>query len=435
MIAGPSHDSEMPSLGVLWNHSALLDVINRDVANVLLGGKQARSIEVTHMTYRPLRQCFAVCHLQLADGEMRDLIISFAKDRRLQEVARKRYGGQRRAGRAVFLPDLNCLFELFPYDWQVPSIATLFDAERFGRLLAAAGLGDAAAGAASVAPRALTYRPHEACVVEYPEVRLPSGAVLMAKTIADPERIRRFHRASEALRRSITDPDVWTPETFRPKREPRILLMEKAEGQTLFGSVDAGSGAVLAAKALAAIHATPIRAGRRSLYDSLAGLAHTRARTKRVSLVAPEIAERARSLLARVEPRIEAYRARPMFLHGDYKSTQLLIDGGRIAIIDLDSFKVGDPAVDVGNFIADLRREVVVARRDDLRGVEQVFIDAYVARTGATGIEERARVFRIIALVRMAMHAFRQQAGAYSDDISFAPEALIREAEECLQAL
>jgi aminoglycoside phosphotransferase (APT) family kinase protein len=52
------------------------------------------------------------------------------------------------------------------------------------------------------------------------------------------------------------------------------------------------------------------------------------------------------------------------FLHGDFKGTQVLIDAGRLAVIDLDSACVGDPAVDVGNMMADLHREAAFADTD-----------------------------------------------------------------------
>jgi hypothetical protein len=45
----------------------------------------------------------------------------------------------------------------------------------------------------------------------------------------------------------------------------------------------------------------------------------------------------------------------PTFLHGDLKSDNLLVEDGRVRLLDLDRVCVGDPAADLGKFLADLR--------------------------------------------------------------------------------
>jgi hypothetical protein len=47
--------------------------------------------------------------------------------------------------------------------------------------------------------------------------------------------------------------------------------------------------------------------------------------------------------------------ATPTLLHGDLKSDNLLVEDGRVRLLDLDRVCVGDPAVDLGKFLADLR--------------------------------------------------------------------------------
>lgn len=43
------------------------------------------------------------------------------------------------------------------------------------------------------------------------------------------------------------------------------------------------------------------------------------------------------------------------FLHGDLKSDNLLVDDGRVRVLDLDRVCLGDAALDLGKFLADLR--------------------------------------------------------------------------------
>lgn len=45
----------------------------------------------------------------------------------------------------------------------------------------------------------------------------------------------------------------------------------------------------------------------------------------------------------------------PVFCHGDFKSDNLVADGGRLTILDLDRAGWADPAKDLGKFLVDLR--------------------------------------------------------------------------------
>ena len=42
-------------------------------------------------------------------------------------------------------------------------------------------------------------------------------------------------------------------------------------------------------------------------------------------------------------------------VHGDYKGDNLLVDGDRLVLLDFDRVSAGDPALDVGKLVADLR--------------------------------------------------------------------------------
>lgn len=435
----------MPDLDLLWSPSRMIELLNSRVLPNLAESRSATGLTVRHLTYRPGRQCFALCEVEF-DSPAADtirIVISFAKDQRLEEAFRKRY--QRRGRRhqeAVYLADINCLFERFPSDWQLPGVAHLLDPKRLPRLMQASGLDASTAETPERAPEVVTYRPHEASVVAFPGVVSTEGRGLVAKAVREKGKMRAFHRASVALRSAISEPTVWAPETFLPSGQSRVLLMQLATGRSVYdhvvhSGIDEAKAAVdLAAKALLAIHATPSHLAPKSKWRVKDELEHTHNRTARARLAAPELAAGAIAVLNDVAPLISDTKEKSsVFLHGDFKGSQLLVDDGRIAIIDLDSVGRGDPAVDVGNFLADLHREAVVGERNDPREYGRVFLDAYLAGSDRKGIAERAALFRVIALVRMGIHSFRQQAHTYADSRLYRSQLLIDEARECLAAL
>ncbi len=77
--------------------------------------------------------------------------------------------------------------------------------------------------------------------------------------------------------------------------------------------------------------------------------------------MAPGLERRVAGLVDRIESRLGTLRAEPLCLiHGDFKPSQLLVAGERPALVDLDRACLGDPALDLGNFLAVLMKQVVL---------------------------------------------------------------------------
>lgn len=91
-------------------------------------------------------------------------------------------------------------------------------------------------------------------------------------------------------------------------------------------------------------------------------------------------------------------------IHRDFHPGQVLVDGSRLWLLDFDLFSLGDPAVDVGNFIAHMTELSLrhFGNEHQLLPVERAIEDAYVALTSE---EIRARI-RIYALLTLARHIY-----------------------------
>src|SRR5207253_690013 len=78
-------------------------------------------------------------------------------------------------------------------------------------------------------------------------------------------------------------------------------------------------------------------------------------RLELVGQAQPQLDARLRRILTDCERLAAFVRPRAFAgIHRDFYPDQILVDGGRIYLLDLDLYCEGDPALDIGNFIAHL---------------------------------------------------------------------------------
>jgi aminoglycoside phosphotransferase (APT) family kinase protein len=73
----------------------------------------------------------------------------------------------------------------------------------------------------------------------------------------------------------------------------------------------------------------------------------------------PERGGRARRLAERLGTVLTSWPLRSRALHGDFNATQVLLAGGRVALLDFDRAVRGDPALDLGNFLGRLEYDTL----------------------------------------------------------------------------
>jgi aminoglycoside phosphotransferase (APT) family kinase protein len=93
----------------------------------------------------------------------------------------------------------------------------------------------------------------------------------------------------------------------------------------------------------------------------------------------------------------------PTLVHGDFGPAQLLWDDGRLAMLDFDRCGLGDPALDLGTLLAQLRRRALmrVGTTPDLAELRTLVLEAY-HRNGAqsSGFAERVAWYERVVLLR-----------------------------------
>ena len=170
-------------------------------------------------------------------------------------------------------------------------------------------------------------------------------------------------------------------------------------------------------------------------------LAKYLSRAGRVTAVAPDVGVRLCAVLEGLAARRDVLLgAVEALIHGDCKPSQFLLGDSGVTVLDLDSCRRGDPASDLGGFLATLRQRDVSAALHDgrplrlARPLAAQFLDGYFAASGAqTGgaalLRRRAAWFEALALQRKAQRAFARA------PLSPLPAALIRSAEVVLSEL
>jgi Ser/Thr protein kinase RdoA (MazF antagonist) len=141
--------------------------------------------------------------------------------------------------------------------------------------------------------------------------------------------------------------------------EFRLLLMTYESGESVSSAIARDTAALLAAmgRALAALHgaAVPIV----DVHSAAAVLDDLRPRVEELAARLPQEAESLRLALRRLERDGPPQPPILGFVHGDFGPANLLWRPEELVVLDFDKCGRGDPAADLGNLLAQLRRMTV----------------------------------------------------------------------------
>lgn len=237
----------------------------------------------------------------------------------------------------------------------------------------------------------IRHKPGKRCVVEYDiRVERPGQKRLKTKLIGKI-RARRYgtegYRLQDAfwqagLQRPCPD-HIAVPEPIGVIPAFRMWLQRRVNGVTATQLIGGPEGPVIAARIADAIHKVH-RAGvpaekSHSMADELRILHEC---LPRVTALRPELAPRIDRLLAGCA-RLGAGLPAPMAcgIHRDFYPAQVVIDAERLWLLDFDLYCLGDPGLDLGNFIGHITEESLRTQGDPTawsaseRAMEQRFVE------------------------------------------------------------
>ena len=187
---------------------------------------------------------------------------------------------------------------------------------------------------------------------------------------------------------------------------PRYLvLMSYETGEAVTPAIARCGGVVLEAiaGALAALHAANPPVALPMVTTPAVVLEHVRPRVTAMGERVPEARGDVWDAFGRLEREAPVASRVSAFLHGDFGPAQLLWRGDRIVIFDFDRATRGDPALDLGNLLTQLRRSALrkPGRLGDFATLRATLIDAYQRRAGRDpGLAARVGWYELATLLR-----------------------------------
>ena len=263
-----------------------------------------------------------------------------------------------------------------------------------------------------VAARVVRHKPGRRCLIEYDIADLLTGRVY--GIIAKMGR-RRVARRDFLTQRSIHDAGfqhdaadgIYVPEPLGIIDQWNTWLQRKVVGTVATELLTGPHGPTIAvriAAALSKLHTQGPPTNRlHSLDDELAIL---RDRLETLAANRPQWTYRLEAVLAkcvRIASNLPVARSTP--IHRDFYPDQVMVDGTNICLCDLDLYCMGDPSLDIGNFVAHLI-ELGLREHDDPAFFDRssaAFIEAYRSlcaerHTRSVDVYTKLSLARLIAI-------------------------------------
>ena len=397
-LAIARRDTALPGLSTLLDPDALLALLRSHAKD-----SGPVSLRVTYVRYKPGENCLAAFAARAADGAT---TLGYAKTYRhgqgvKLERARTRPEAAGPWGTGRFAVENSLLTVCtFPNDDKLPKLLRLADSDSRFRLLRRLLPDAPALWDADV--RLVRYKPERrlvGCVSAPHAPDLPHAAIRCYTA-------RGFDRARPAQGTLRSGTTLRIAEVLGMSRSTNAVALEWLPGAPLGEAHPAALDVMqLVGVALAELHAQRFS----EAHDRSAGVeaAEWRAAAESLCAVHPVAGARASALVENLADGL-ATRASSCVVHGDFYAQQVVVDGTRIGIIDLDRAGWGEPAIDLGTFIAHLERDVLAGglKSADLDAVSAALLAGY---RSAGGLVEPRQVglHAAAALLRLATEPFR----------------------------
>jgi Phosphotransferase enzyme family len=386
-------DPALPALGTALDPEAFAAVLRRIMPDSVVEPGQ-----ISYVRYKPGMSC--LIGYRFASGKLAPFVSAAAFRANAQIKLNK---ARSRPGRTV-LDELALVVSVFPHDDKLNALERLADPNRRQRMLMKLLPELPKLWAGDIVP--IRFKPDRRYV-----------ATLSVEGI--PEAVLKFYGRDgfdSAWRSALA---FQSGATFRipallgcsPRR--RALAWQWLPGRSLTAAMNderflPRSVAAVGA-ALAELHgqlAAPLES--RPRHTEAASLP---AVAKWVAHICPSLSHRAHRLADRLARRLAEMPAENQSLHGDFYASQVLLDGTSIRLTDFDEAFRGDPAHDLGTFLAHLEANAVRCHlpRDLVAPVTAALVDGYrdCARDGVT--DDRIALYTSVGLLRLAAHPFRSR--------------------------
>lgn len=331
-------------------------------------------------------------------------------------------------------PDLRMVLTAFPHDRSVKGMRQLLEPDKLKRILhRVADRYDPSRRWVSGSKsriEVVTYKPERRCLV-----RCDLGVRDRKTDRIDRETVfARIYGDNRGEAVFFLLKDLRNAETFGPEGAPvplavgfdpenRILFFDPVPGapiSTIRDRVDLLAAVERAGGFLARMHRSTVRVpGRLRAERYLEEARQTVDCLARTGLEETGALQDAIRNLERTRP--EPPDGREVCLHGDFHPDQILARQEDIHCIDFDEIGMGEPGIDLGYFLAHLRKLILLGVLDSA-GEEQAagrFLDRYRAAGGLLPPVDQLRWHRGLTFLRQALNSIKHWEKNRGENVQF----------------
>jgi hypothetical protein len=294
--------------------------------------------------------------------------------------------------------------EIAPLDVAFPQLVRVSDPVHVGGLLGSAG---------SYRVTPIRYRPRSRHLLRYESCgEAARRQVLYAKLYRDSDRSLRAHRLAtllgDLLAANVTGLAAARPLAVFP--DDALLLYPGLVGTPLSGQLthraDLGSYLREVGIGLRALHGLPASLAAEQQPHRLGDeVRRVRSATEHLTSLLPEVGQRIGNTLDHLQHLHGLLPEEPLtFVYGDLKADHVWITRRGLVLIDFDTCRCADPALDVGKFLADLRWWHDGCNRPGLIEAQAAFLAAYNPDPARLA---RARIYEVLVLAKITAHRVR----------------------------
>ncbi|HVF84743.1 MAG TPA: phosphotransferase, partial [Abditibacteriaceae bacterium] len=368
------HDPALPGLALLFDPLALLAALrlrapdNRSLRSV-------QSLQIAYIRYKPRTSCLigyrAVAYgnapriMENEQTEKTDEAVVLCAvahcpdaDDKLQKATKKSV--VEAVPKRVAL-EQGVVVSFFPDDRALPSLTHLVD--RQTRVALLKKLLPQYPDLWNATPRVLAYKPARRCVLRLRNEEHPEKSVVLRFYTKSG-----FEASRGKARRFSSGGNLRFPQAVAKSTRHAALVMEWLPGlplnRVLESSGESPDAACLAMEKVGAAWAQlhTRSGGRLPLRTRESEARALLAAARGAGAVWPPLARRATKLARLLSVRLNAQSFAPRAMHGDFYASQVLLPKNQsepIVLLDLDEAACGDPALDLGNFVAHLELDVL----------------------------------------------------------------------------
>ncbi len=389
-------DPALPGLGLVLDAAAVQCLLAQQFADRV----SQLTLEKHYIDYQPGAHCL-VAYVGRADGQVFECFAkthgAAAAPAKLDHAMRQpALPGPFGPGRLALEP-AAVVVSFFPNDGKLRGLGKLADRNLWPALFGAASVNP---DSARLTP--LDYQPEHHFVGRLDQDQQPKLVVKLYRPDCFAEARRRAEFAATLpflpQLRAVNEATHALVFDWQPGR----ALIEDIRGRTAHPADLREAG-----RRIAALHAIPPARGlgMQSVESEHAALQPVLNRLRRLVPEAHALIDRLEDLIGEI---LFAMPSRATLVHGDFHPNRVLLQAHGARLLDCDQLRIGDPAADLGLFVAHLECEVLFGRLDSAAAdsLQRAFCEGY-REAGAQYSEQALQLYTTLGLLSLAHRPFR----------------------------